>query len=62
MAAEEQSDKMVSDMEVHMNQRGISKFLHAEKNGTHWHSLMLARCFWRPTSGSEYSEVVGGLF
>ena len=35
MAAEQQSDRMVSDMEVQMKQRGVTKFLHAEKNGTH---------------------------
>ena len=29
------------------------------KNGTHWHSLMLAEHLW---SGCEYSEVVGGRF
>ena len=31
MAAEGQSDKMASDMEVHMKQRGAPEFLHAEK-------------------------------
>jgi len=31
MAAEEQSDKMVSDMKVHKKQRYGSEFLHAEK-------------------------------
>ena len=31
MAAEGQSDKMVSDMEVRMKQRCVIKFLHAEK-------------------------------
>ena len=31
MAAEEQSDRMVSDMEVWMKQRGAIEFLHVEK-------------------------------
>jgi len=31
MAAEGQSDKMVSDMEVCMKQRCVIEFLHAEK-------------------------------
>ena len=31
MAAEEQSDKMASDMEAHMKERCIIKFLHAEQ-------------------------------
>jgi len=35
MAAEQQSDRMAPDMEVRMKQRGVTEFLHAEKNGTH---------------------------
>ena len=31
MAAEGQSDKMMSDMEVQMKQRCVTEFLHAEK-------------------------------
>ena len=31
IAAEGQSDKMVSDMEVHMKQRCATEFLHVEK-------------------------------
>ena len=31
MAAEGQSDKMTSDMEVHMEQRNVTEFFHAEK-------------------------------
>jgi hypothetical protein len=34
MAAEGQSDKMASDMEVRMKQRCVTEFLHAEKNCT----------------------------
>ena len=30
MAAEGQSDRMASDMEVHMKQRCVTEFLHAE--------------------------------
>ena len=36
MAAEGQSDKMVSNMEVLMKQRYVAKFFHAEKK---WHSF-----------------------
>ena len=32
------------------------------KNGTHWHSLMLAEYLWRPNSGCEHSKAVGGTF
>ena len=32
MVAERQSDRMVSDMEVHMKQRCITEFLHVEEN------------------------------
>ena len=31
------------------------------KNGTFWHSWTFVR-FWRPNSGCEYSETVGGAF
>ena len=31
MAAEEQSDKMSSDMEVHMKQTFVTEFLHTDK-------------------------------
>ena len=42
MAEEGQSDKMVSDMEVCMKQRGVTEFLHVEKIATtdiHQHLL-----------------------
>jgi len=42
MAAEEQSDRMVSDMEVQMEQRCVIELLHAEKmapDDTHQCSL-----------------------
>ena len=55
-------DKMAPDMEVHMKQRCGTEFLHVEKNCTHWHSLMLAEHLWRPNSGCEHGEEVGGGF
>jgi len=57
-----QSDKMAAHVDVHMKQRCVTEFLLVEKNGTRWHSLMLAECFWRPNSGCEHSEAVGGVF
>jgi len=62
MAAERPSDKTAPDMEVHMEPKCGTEFLHAEKNGTHWHLLLLSECFWRPKSGCEQIEVVGGAF
>ena len=62
MAAEGQSDTVTSDMEVHMKQRCVTEFLLVEKNGTHWHSLTLAECWWRPNSGCEHNEVASGAF
>jgi len=41
MAEEGQSDKMVSDTEVHVKQRCVTEFLHMEK----WHPLtFIADC------------------
>jgi len=43
--------------------KGVSlNSLHAEKNGIHWHSVLLADHLWRPISGCEHSEAVGGVF
>ena len=42
MAAEGQSDKMVSDMEVYMKQRCVTELLYGEKNapiGINWRLL-----------------------
>lgn len=39
-----QSDRMASNMEVHMKKRCVNEFLHNEKNSTNWYSLMLAEC------------------
>ena len=63
LAAEGHSDRMASDMEEQMKHlKCVTEFLHAEKSGTQWHSLMLAECLWRPESGCEHSEAVGGAF
>ena len=32
------------------------------KNGTYWHSSMLAEYLWRPNSGCECNEEVSGIF
>jgi len=56
MAAEGQSDRMVSDMKVPIKKRCGIQFLHAEKNGSHWHSSMRAEWLWRPNSRCEQSE------
>jgi len=61
MAAEGQSDKMASDMEVCMEQRHLTEFLRG-KNGTHWHPLMFAERWWRPNSGYELREAVSSAF
>jgi len=66
MAAEGQSDKMVSDIEVHLKQSCGIEFLHAEENDTCWHSPTLAECLWTPyreqwakqiiSSGTDFYE------
>ena len=33
-----------------------------KKNSTRWHSLTFSEHLWRPSSGCEHSEVVGGVF
>ena len=60
MAAEGQSDRMVSDMEVPMKQRCGIEFLHAEKLASIDNSSVLAKCLWSPIG--EHSEAVGGVF
>lgn len=62
MAADQRSDKIVSDTEVPMKQRCWIKFLSAEKKWHPWHSLMLAEHLWKPNSRCEHAEVVGGVF
>ena len=61
-AVEGQSDRMVSDMEVCMEQKYVMEFLHVEKNGIYQQSLMPAECFWRLNSECEHSEVVSDVF
>jgi len=34
----------------------MNSSVHEEKNGTHWHSSVLAERFWRPKSGCELSD------
>ena len=60
MAAEGQSDKMVSDMEVHMKHRCVTEFHHEEKMAPIVTYIDI--CFWRPNSRCEQSEMVGGAF
>jgi len=55
MAAERQSDRIASDMEVCIKQRCGTEFLHAEKNGTHWHSWTLAGHLWEWNSECAHS-------
>jgi len=43
-------------LEVHMKQRCVIEFLHVGKNYTHWHSLALAECLWRPNIRWQHSE------
>lgn len=59
VAVEGQFDKMVPDMEVHMNQRCVTEFFHVEQNGS---SLMFVQHIWRSDSGGEHSELVSGVF
>jgi len=42
--------------------KGVSLNPFMWKNGTHWHSSMLAERFWRLTSGYEHSGAKGGTF
>ena len=42
--------------EVRRKHRCVNELLHAEKNGTHWHSPAPAECQWRPNSGCEHRE------
>jgi len=61
LAAEGQCDNTVPDMEVCMKQSSVTDFLHWGNNAPidiHWCLLSI----WRPTSGGEHSEVVGGAF
>jgi len=61
MAAEGQSGRMTSDMEVCLKQRCVTEYLYVEKMAPidiNWYLLYT----WRPTSGCELSEAAGGVF
>ena len=61
-AAEGQSDKMVSDMEVRMKRGCVIKFLHLikmEPADIHW---CLLNIYGSPCSGREHTEAMGSVF
>jgi len=62
MAAEGQSDRMASDMEMRMKKRCISEVLHVEKMApTDIHRCLHKRRYlWKSNSGYEHGEVVAG--
>jgi len=62
MAAEEQSDKMVSDMEVCMKQRGRIEFLHAQKKIAFIIIHLLLMNIHRNQTLSVSSEAVDGVY
>ena len=62
MAVVEQSDKLISEIEVHLKQRRGIEFLLVKKNCTHWHSSKLTECFWRPNIECEHHEVMTAVF
>jgi len=62
MAADGQSDKMASDMEVYMKKRCLIEFSMQKKENVSIDILMLAEHLWRPNTGCEHSEVVGTAF
>jgi hypothetical protein len=55
-AAEEQSGKMASDMEVRRKQKCAIEIIHAGNSCTSWHSSTLAERLRRPDSECEHSE------
>ena len=61
MAVEEESDTLVLDMEVRMEQRGVTEFLHTEKNApTGIHQSLLNVYGYQLVDVS--SEAVGDVF
>ena len=58
IAAEGQSDKMASDIEVQMKQRCVIEFLHADKMVP----TDIHLCLLETSSGCEQSEAVGAVF
>jgi len=61
MVEEKQSDKMASDMDAY-EAKMWNWIPPCRRNGTHWLSLMLAECLWRPNSGCEHSAAMCTLF
>ena len=62
MAAEGQSDRMLSDMGVHMEQRYGTEFLHAEKMAPMDIHRCLLNIYGDQPVRCEHSETVGGAF
>ena len=58
MAAEGQSDKMASGIEMHMKQWYVTELFHVEKIA----AVDLAEHLWRPNSECEHSEAVDSVF
>ena len=62
MAAEQQSDKMVPDMEMHIKQRCVIEFPHVERIASiHIHQCLL-NVYGDQTVDWKHSEAVGGAF
>ena len=57
MVAEEQSDKMAFDIEVHMKQRCVIEFLCVEKKKK---NQWIAECLQKLNRWSKHSEAVDG--
>ncbi len=63
MAAEGQSERMASNVEVCMKQRYGTEVLHVEKmEPTDIHQCLLADYLWRPSRGCENTGAVGDVF
>ena len=62
MAAEWQSDRMMPDTEVTMDQRGGMEFAHIGKKKGPTDIQCLLNVFWKRSTGCEQSEAVGGAF
>jgi len=60
MAAERQSDRMASDLQVCMKQRSSIEFFHAEKIVPIDIAWLLQNI--HGDNGCEHTEVVGGVF
>ena len=63
MAAEGQSGKMASFVEMRIKERCVTEYLQAEKIApTDICHVQLAELLWRPNSGCEQSEEVDDAF